>query len=215
MKSSVSLRCWSWTSRSKWLSLAPLQCSQVRRLHCVTPWTVRDQILEISAARLHILRLPTRVAFWPLAMEMLLTSCQWNILFCSLSWTDFFFSFISLCLFSADLFCGCVLFVFPGLVHVGDELREVNGNLITHKRPDEISQILVGKKKTHHHPKCRYFSIVRQRMVTVLFHFFSVAVTRLYHAENYSSCCRWRQAERKPGETLFPAEFLWWDDFKL
>lgn len=33
--------------------------------------------------------------------------------------------------------------VFPGLVHVGDELREVNGNLITHKRPDEISQILV------------------------------------------------------------------------
>uniref|UniRef100_A0A3Q1GC24 MAGUK p55 scaffold protein 3b n=1 Tax=Acanthochromis polyacanthus TaxID=80966 RepID=A0A3Q1GC24_9TELE len=32
-----------------------------------------------------------------------------------------------------------------GLVHVGDELREVNGNLITHKRPDEISQILVRK----------------------------------------------------------------------
>ncbi|XP_029702339.1 MAGUK p55 subfamily member 3-like [Takifugu rubripes] len=30
-----------------------------------------------------------------------------------------------------------------GLVHVGDELREVNGNLVTHKRPDEISQILV------------------------------------------------------------------------
>ncbi|KAK3529005.1 hypothetical protein QTP70_014399, partial [Hemibagrus guttatus] len=29
-----------------------------------------------------------------------------------------------------------------GLVHVGDELREVNGNLITHKGPDEISQIL-------------------------------------------------------------------------
>ncbi|XP_032358348.1 MAGUK p55 subfamily member 3 isoform X3 [Etheostoma spectabile] len=29
-----------------------------------------------------------------------------------------------------------------GLVRVGDELREVNGNLITHKRPDEISQIL-------------------------------------------------------------------------
>ncbi|XP_061613011.1 MAGUK p55 subfamily member 3-like isoform X3 [Phyllopteryx taeniolatus] len=29
-----------------------------------------------------------------------------------------------------------------GLVHVGDELREVNGNLITHKRPDEISRIL-------------------------------------------------------------------------
>uniref|UniRef100_A0A8K9Y2Y9 MAGUK p55 scaffold protein 3b n=1 Tax=Oncorhynchus mykiss TaxID=8022 RepID=A0A8K9Y2Y9_ONCMY len=33
-----------------------------------------------------------------------------------------------------------------GLVHVGDELREVNGNLIIHKRPDEISQILVGVK---------------------------------------------------------------------
>ncbi|XP_029311604.1 MAGUK p55 subfamily member 3-like isoform X2 [Cottoperca gobio] len=29
-----------------------------------------------------------------------------------------------------------------GLVHIGDELREVNGNMITHKRPDEISQIL-------------------------------------------------------------------------
>ncbi|KAF7666606.1 hypothetical protein LDENG_00100400 [Lucifuga dentata] len=29
-----------------------------------------------------------------------------------------------------------------GLVHVGDELREVNGSLITHKRPEEISQIL-------------------------------------------------------------------------
>ncbi|XP_076008017.1 MAGUK p55 subfamily member 3-like [Genypterus blacodes] len=29
-----------------------------------------------------------------------------------------------------------------GLVHVGDELREVNGSLITHKRPVEISQIL-------------------------------------------------------------------------
>ncbi|XP_077407496.1 MAGUK p55 subfamily member 3-like isoform X2 [Vanacampus margaritifer] len=29
-----------------------------------------------------------------------------------------------------------------GLVHVGDELREVNGNLITHKRPDEIGHIL-------------------------------------------------------------------------
>ena len=33
-----------------------------------------------------------------------------------------------------------------GLVHVGDELREVNGNLITHKRPEEISQILVTRK---------------------------------------------------------------------
>ncbi|XP_077481453.1 MAGUK p55 subfamily member 3-like isoform X2 [Stigmatopora argus] len=33
-----------------------------------------------------------------------------------------------------------------GLVHVGDELREVNGNLITHKRPDEISHILSQSK---------------------------------------------------------------------
>lgn len=41
---------------------------------------------------------------------------------------------------------GCVP-VVPGLVHVGDELREVNGNLITHKRPDEISQILVKEAK--------------------------------------------------------------------
>ncbi|EPY88877.1 MAGUK p55 subfamily member 3 isoform 1 [Camelus ferus] len=30
-----------------------------------------------------------------------------------------------------------------GLVHVGDELREVNGITVLHKRPDEISQILV------------------------------------------------------------------------
>ncbi|XP_037134720.1 MAGUK p55 subfamily member 3-like isoform X2 [Syngnathus acus] len=29
-----------------------------------------------------------------------------------------------------------------GLVHVGDELRELNGSLISHKRPDEISHIL-------------------------------------------------------------------------
>ncbi|KAK1882116.1 MAGUK p55 subfamily member 3 [Dissostichus eleginoides] len=29
-----------------------------------------------------------------------------------------------------------------GLVHIGDELREVNGNLITNKKPEEISQIL-------------------------------------------------------------------------
>uniref|UniRef100_A0A7M4DUZ0 MAGUK p55 scaffold protein 3 n=1 Tax=Crocodylus porosus TaxID=8502 RepID=A0A7M4DUZ0_CROPO len=30
-----------------------------------------------------------------------------------------------------------------GLVHVGDELREVNGIAVLHKRPEEISQILV------------------------------------------------------------------------
>lgn len=35
-------------------------------------------------------------------------------------------------------------------MHVGDELREVNGNLVTHKRPDEISQILVKKKLKDH-----------------------------------------------------------------
>uniref|UniRef100_A0A8C9GCJ9 Uncharacterized protein n=1 Tax=Piliocolobus tephrosceles TaxID=591936 RepID=A0A8C9GCJ9_9PRIM len=29
-----------------------------------------------------------------------------------------------------------------GLVHIGDELREVNGMAVLHKRPDEISQIL-------------------------------------------------------------------------
>lgn len=41
----------------------------------------------------------------------------------------------------------CLSVCLPqGLVHVGDELREVNGNLIIHKRPDEISQILVGVK---------------------------------------------------------------------
>jgi hypothetical protein len=28
-------------------------------------------------------------------------------------------------------------------VHVGDELREVNGIAVLHKRPEEISQILV------------------------------------------------------------------------
>lgn len=33
--------------------------------------------------------------------------------------------------------------VFSGLVHVGDELREVNGITVLHKRPEEISQILV------------------------------------------------------------------------
>ncbi|KAG9337611.1 hypothetical protein JZ751_028473 [Albula glossodonta] len=31
-----------------------------------------------------------------------------------------------------------------GLVHMGDELREVNGISIVHKRPDEISQLLVN-----------------------------------------------------------------------
>lgn len=31
-----------------------------------------------------------------------------------------------------------------GLVHVGDELREVNGVSVIHKRPDEISQLLVS-----------------------------------------------------------------------
>uniref|UniRef100_A0A3B4B4Z7 Uncharacterized protein n=1 Tax=Periophthalmus magnuspinnatus TaxID=409849 RepID=A0A3B4B4Z7_9GOBI len=35
-----------------------------------------------------------------------------------------------------------------GLVHVGDELREVNGKVITHRRPDEISQILSQSQGT-------------------------------------------------------------------
>lgn len=39
-----------------------------------------------------------------------------------------------------DVFCPLVL---TGLVHVGDELREVNGVSVIHKRPDEISQLLV------------------------------------------------------------------------
>lgn len=55
----------------------------------------------------------------------------------------FLYSPLLVDLFSVNLLCGCV---FSGLVHVGDELREVNGNLITHKRPDEISQILVRKE---------------------------------------------------------------------
>uniref|UniRef100_A0A8D0EY14 Membrane palmitoylated protein 3 n=1 Tax=Strix occidentalis caurina TaxID=311401 RepID=A0A8D0EY14_STROC len=35
-----------------------------------------------------------------------------------------------------------LLTIFSGLVHVGDELREVNGITVLHKRPEEISQIL-------------------------------------------------------------------------
>lgn len=37
------------------------------------------------------------------------------------------------------------LWFFAGLVHVGDELREVNGVSVVHKRPDEISQLLVSQ----------------------------------------------------------------------
>lgn len=55
--------------------------------------------------------------------------------------------FLWLRVFSRLVLWVCIVFVFPGLVHVGDELREVNGNLITHKRPDEISQILVKQNK--------------------------------------------------------------------
>uniref|UniRef100_A0A669DSH7 MAGUK p55 scaffold protein 3 n=1 Tax=Oreochromis niloticus TaxID=8128 RepID=A0A669DSH7_ORENI len=36
-----------------------------------------------------------------------------------------------------------------GLVHVGDELREVNGVSVIHKRPDEISQLLVRWTEGH------------------------------------------------------------------
>lgn len=85
-------------------------------------------------------------------------------------------------LFSVHLFCGWALFVFPGLVHVGDELREVNGNLITHKRPDEISQILVGEN--------RFFRSEAVDGDGAFLSLYSVAVARLHHAENYSSCCR-------------------------
>lgn len=71
-------------------------------------------------------------------MEM--TSWQWKILL-FVHLIPVYWDF-PLPIFSRFVLLG-VLFVFPGLVHVGDELREVNGNLITHKRPDEISQILV------------------------------------------------------------------------
>lgn len=39
--------------------------------------------------------------------------------------------------------------LFTGLVHVGDELREVNGVSVIHKRPDEISQLLVRWTEGH------------------------------------------------------------------
>ena len=45
---------------------------------------------------------------------------------------------------SIDLSCVCLV-LGAGLVHVGDELREVNGISIIHKRPDEISQLLVRR----------------------------------------------------------------------
>lgn len=99
------------------------------------------------------------------------------------------------------------MFAFPGLVHVGDELREVNGNLITHKRPDEISQILV--KETKHHTVsdavwlfpgdyCGCSGWWRCSDV-----FWSVPVSRLHHTEDYPSCCGRRQAEGKQGEGSF------------
>ena len=34
--------------------------------------------------------------------------------------------------------------LFSGLIHVGDELREVNGIPVEDKRPEEIIQILVS-----------------------------------------------------------------------
>lgn len=59
----VPLRCGIGTSLPTGLSyLYWYTGREVRRLRCVTPSTVyRDQILEISATRLHILRLQTRV----------------------------------------------------------------------------------------------------------------------------------------------------------
>lgn len=46
----------------------------------------------------------------------------------------------------------CLLSSVPlaGLVHVGDELREVNGVSVIHKRPDEISQLLVRLQVYQH-----------------------------------------------------------------
>lgn len=119
----------------------------MRRLHCVTPWTVRDQILEISATRLHILRLQT---------GLLLILCHEDVIDCMPLENCSFTLKILLCwafpllVLRTLLTLVCVVFVTSGLVHVGDELREVNGNLVTHKRPDEISQILVKKKNMHH-----------------------------------------------------------------
>lgn len=43
---------------------------------------------------------------------------------------------VPVCIFMRSL-------LLTGLVHVGDELREVNGVSVIHKRPDEISQLLV------------------------------------------------------------------------
>lgn len=184
----------------------------MRRLHCVTPWTVnRDQILEISATRLHILRLETGVApccchgdvidFMPMENSFFVHIWASYILWVVLHYfTLFFFG----CVFSVVLWV-CIVFVFPGLVHVGDELREVNGNLITHKRPDEISQILVKQNKllriASSNTVC-FFSLTLwiQWMMLLLSCFWSVPVTRLHHTENYSSCCRRRQTEGKQGE---------------
>lgn len=75
------------------------------------------------------------------AIVMLSTYWQHKIVFCSHAR----FYILKICVLGISLavFPLRAVLVFPGLVHVGDELREVNGNLITHKRPDEISQILV------------------------------------------------------------------------
>lgn len=69
------------------LSWTPIQTGrQVRRLHCVTPWTVRDQILEISATRLHILRLQ---------QGLLLTVCHGDVIdFMPMENSFFLFSFL-------------------------------------------------------------------------------------------------------------------------
>lgn len=100
-----------------------------------------------------------------------------------------------------------MLFVFPGLVHVGDELREVNGNLITHKRPDEISQILVREEAF----SCGIISsdavIIHQwllwiQRIRIMLCCFSVPVTRLHHPENHPSCCRRWQTEGKQGKNF-------------
>lgn len=100
----------------------------------------RNQIREISATRLHILRIQTRFASGCCHSNIIdILATQNRLLF------TFQVSILRICVLGISLavFPLRAVLVFPGLVHVGDELREVNGNLITHKRPDEISQILV------------------------------------------------------------------------
>lgn len=166
----------------------------MRRLHYVTPWTVRDQILEIRAARLHIFRLKTRVAPDSLPWDDLIpleNSCIWFIWWVYIDFLYHVFSTIVLWVWAVCL---------TGLVHVGDELREVNGNLVTHKRPDEISQILVKKKSKDYTNSVE----ILLSMTAAAHVWLSVPITGFHYTENYSSCCRRWQDEREPGEESKP-----------